>query len=69
MKLPIGHPLSPEGSLIKNVYGDEYIDCLGGYGIFSLGHRHEVVRIEPPLNIPEPYLVRLVEALEASLAE
>ncbi|HKN47363.1 MAG TPA: aminotransferase class III-fold pyridoxal phosphate-dependent enzyme, partial [Candidatus Polarisedimenticolia bacterium] len=36
---------SGEGSVIKNVYGDEYIDCLGGYGIFSLGHRHpEVVR-------------------------
>jgi putrescine aminotransferase len=36
---------SGEGSLIRNVYGEEYIDCLGGYGIFSLGHRHpEVVR-------------------------
>jgi putrescine aminotransferase len=32
-------------------------------------NKPEVVRIEPPLNIPEPYLVRLVEALEASLAE
>ncbi len=36
---------SGEGSLIRNIYGDEYIDCLGGYGIFSLGHRHpEVIR-------------------------
>jgi len=36
---------SGEGSVIRNIYGDEYIDCLGGYGIFSLGHRHpEVVR-------------------------
>jgi putrescine aminotransferase len=36
---------SGEGSLIKNIYGEEYVDCLGGYGIFSLGHRHpEVVR-------------------------
>jgi len=36
---------SGEGSLIKNIYGEEYIDCLGGYGIFSLGHRHpEVIR-------------------------
>jgi putrescine aminotransferase len=34
---------SGEGSLIKNIYGDEYIDCLGGYGIFSLGHRHPEV--------------------------
>ncbi len=36
---------SGEGSLIKNIYGEEYIDCLGGYGIFSLGHRHpDVIR-------------------------
>jgi len=36
---------SGEGSIIRNIYGEEYIDCLGGYGIFSLGHRHpEVVR-------------------------
>jgi len=36
---------SGEGSLIRNIYGEEFIDCLGGYGIFSLGHRHpEVVR-------------------------
>ena len=36
---------SGEGSIIRNIYGEEYVDCLGGYGIFSLGHRHpEVVR-------------------------
>ncbi len=36
---------SGEGSLIKNIYGEEYVDCLGGYGVFSLGHRHpDVVR-------------------------
>ncbi|HUD72287.1 MAG TPA: aminotransferase class III-fold pyridoxal phosphate-dependent enzyme, partial [Dongiaceae bacterium] len=34
---------SGEGSLIKNIYGEEFIDCLGGYGIFSLGHRHPEV--------------------------
>jgi putrescine aminotransferase len=34
---------SGEGSLIRNVYGDEYVDFLGGYGIFSLGHRHPEV--------------------------
>jgi putrescine aminotransferase len=30
-------------------------------------NKPEVVRIEPPLNIPEPYLDRLVEALDESL--
>jgi putrescine aminotransferase len=34
---------SGEGSIIRNIYGDEYVDCLGGYGIFSLGHRHPEV--------------------------
>lgn len=34
---------SGEGSLIKNIYGEEYIDCLGGYGIFNLGHCHPEV--------------------------
>jgi putrescine aminotransferase len=34
---------SGEGSLIKNIYGEEFVDCLGGYGIFSLGHRHPEV--------------------------
>ena len=34
---------SGEGSLIRNIYGEEFIDCLGGYGIFSLGHCHPEV--------------------------
>ena len=34
---------SGQGSLIKNIYGEEYIDCLGGYGIFNLGHCHPEV--------------------------
>jgi len=29
-----------EGSIIRDIDGKEYIDCLGGYGVFSLGHRH-----------------------------
>ena len=31
------------GSIITDSDGKEYIDCLGGYGVFSLGHRHPVV--------------------------
>lgn len=34
-----------EGSIIKDVNGKEYIDCLGGYGVFSCGHRHpEIIK-------------------------
>ena len=29
-----------EGVHIKDIDGKEYIDCAGGYGVFSLGHRH-----------------------------
>lgn len=28
------------GAIIRDVDGNEYIDCLGGYGVFSLGHAH-----------------------------
>nr|MDQ2687123.1 aminotransferase class III-fold pyridoxal phosphate-dependent enzyme [Armatimonadota bacterium] len=29
-----------EGVTITDLEGTDYIDCLGGYGVFSLGHRH-----------------------------
>jgi putrescine aminotransferase len=29
-----------EGCLMRDINGREFIDCLGGYGIFALGHRH-----------------------------
>uniref|UniRef100_UPI0038B2E754 putrescine aminotransferase n=1 Tax=Gottfriedia luciferensis TaxID=178774 RepID=UPI0038B2E754 len=29
-----------EGAVFYDTKGDEYIDCLGGYGVFLLGHRH-----------------------------
>lgn len=32
-----------EGSILRDISGKEYIDCLGGYGVFSLGHRHPQV--------------------------
>lgn len=31
------------GSVITDMDGKDYIDCLGGYGVFSLGHRHPEV--------------------------
>lgn len=32
-----------EGTIIRDIDGKEYIDCLGGYGVFSLGHRNSKV--------------------------
>ena len=34
---------SGAGCLIRDVRGREFIDCLGGFGIFALGHRHPKV--------------------------
>ncbi|CAF1592485.1 unnamed protein product, partial [Adineta ricciae] len=34
---------SDSGSTFKCVKGIEYIDCLGGYGIYNVGHRHPKV--------------------------
>src|SRR4029079_22718 len=35
-----------EGCFVRDVYGREFLDCLGGYGIFALGHRHPNVIAE-----------------------
>ena len=38
-----------EGCMVIDQRGKKYIDCLGGYGVFSLGHRH-------------PHVIRAVQA-------
>ena len=32
-----------EGVTVTDYSGNKYLDCLGGYGVFSLGHRHPEV--------------------------
>ena len=32
-----------EGSVFFDIHGKEFIDCLGGFGIYMLGHRHPTV--------------------------
>ncbi len=32
-----------DGCIIRDVAGNEFIDCVAGYGVFSLGHRHPAV--------------------------
>ncbi len=32
-----------DGVILSDLDGNRYIDCLGGYGVFSLGHRHPKV--------------------------
>ena len=35
-----GVEVKGEGSYLYDQDGKRYLDCLGGYGVFSLGHRH-----------------------------
>lgn len=66
-----------EGIYVYDANGKRYLDCLGGYGVFSLGHRHpevvEAVRrqldqmpLSAKLFFSEP-LARLSEALAGIL--
>lgn len=32
------------GVFFRDTLGREYIDCLGGYGVYLLGHRHPKVK-------------------------
>ena len=32
-----------EGCFVRDIHGREFLDCLGGFGIFALGHRHPKV--------------------------
>lgn len=34
---------SAQGAIVRDCSGNEYIDCLGGYGVFCLGHGHPEV--------------------------
>ena len=64
-----------DGVTLTDLEGNTYIDCLGGYGIFSLGHRHpkvvEAVRRQLDL-IPlgsKTFLNKPLADLSAKLAE
>jgi len=64
-----------EGVTLTDLEGAQYIDCLGGYGVFSLGHRHpRVVRaVKDQLDrIPlssKTFLNKPLADLAARLAE
>lgn len=32
-----------EGAIVRDISGKEFIDCCGGYGVFTVGHRHPKV--------------------------
>ena len=64
-----------EGVTLTDLEGNSYIDCLGGYGVFSLGHRHPkvVAAVKRQLDwIPlgsKTFLNKPLADLSAKLAE
>lgn len=62
---------SDSGSCFKDVNGKEYIDCLGGFGIYNVGHRHPKVikAVEAQLNRQALHSQDLLDPLRAMLAK
>ncbi|GER67094.1 putrescine aminotransferase [Weizmannia acidilactici] len=62
---------SDEGACFKDVNGNQYIDCLGGFGIYNVGHRHpKVVKaVEHQLQRQALHSQDLLDPLRAMLAK
>lgn len=59
------------GETITDLYGTEFIDCLGGYGIYNVGHRHpEVIKhLKKQLDRQALHSQELVDPLRGYLAK
>ncbi len=62
---------SDQGSTFTDVHGKEYIDCLGGYGIYNVGHRHPKVlqAVYNQLNRQALHSQELLDPLRGFLAK
>ncbi len=62
---------SDSGSCFKDVSGKEYIDCLGGFGIYNVGHRNEKVvkAVTDQLKRQALHSQDLLDPLRAMLAK
>jgi putrescine aminotransferase len=60
-----------EGAVFRDTEGREYIDCLGGYGVYLLGHRHpRVVRaVEHQLKRYALHSQELIDPLRGYLSK
>lgn len=63
--------ISDEGNVFTDVNGREYIDCLGGFGIFNVGHRHPRVMsaVRAQLERQALHSQDLLDPLRAMLAK
>ncbi|RYM02722.1 putrescine aminotransferase [Sporolactobacillus sp. THM7-7] len=62
---------SDEGDCFKDVNGKKYIDCLGGFGIYNVGHRNPKVvqAVEKQMNRQALHSQDLLDPLRAFLAK
>jgi putrescine aminotransferase len=59
-----------EGVFMYDIHGHQFIDCLGGYGVYALGHRHPhvIARVMQTLERIGLYSQELLNPLQAVLA-
>jgi putrescine aminotransferase len=60
-----------EGSVITDSSGKNYIDCVGGYGLFNIGHNHpKIIRdIITQLNKKQLFTKPLITEIQVRLAK
>src|SRR5687768_3668655 len=59
-----------DGVYMYDIHGNRFIDCLAGYGVFALGHRHPhvVQRVQQTMERIGLYSQELLNPLQAALA-
>lgn len=62
---------SDDGAVFRDTQGAEYIDCLGGYGVYLLGHRHPRViqAVERQLHRQALHSQELIDPLRGYLSK
>ena len=63
--------IKAEGSVITDSCGKDYIDCVGGYGLFNIGHNHpKIIRdIIYQLNKKQLFTKPLITDIQVTLAK
>ena len=58
-------------SVITGLYGEEFIDCLGGFGLYTCGHRHEEIldTVKAQLDHQALHSQELLDPLRGYLAK
>ncbi len=60
-----------EGAILRDTHGTEYIDCLGGYGVYLLGHRHPkvIATVQKQLQRQALHSQELIDPLRGYLSK